>query len=132
MLLKKNIMRIKKVEMSSIAVSVVLGSIGIMSSSYYYLYYYTTQNENEIENITSIKHVVSYLKKVSNMKETDDLIDHILVVLDKYPLSDECLQRLSRLHMQYGDGYGMNSYAINLLWSTVLFSYTTDTTKIKS
>lgn len=118
--------------MSSIAVSAVLGSIGIMSSSYYYLYHYSVSKENEIEDITSIKDVVNYLKKIGQMKETDDIMDHILVSLDKHPLSDECIQRLSRLHMKHGAGLGINSYAINLLWSTVLFSYTTETTNIKS
>ena len=115
--------------MSSIVVNAFLAGIGIMSSSYYYVYHYTKPNVNEIEDITSIKDVVIYLKKMAKKTETDDLVDNILVLLDKHPLSDECIQRLSRLHMKYGYGYGMNSYAINLLWSTILFSYTT---RIKS
>lgn len=116
--------------MSSLTLSVILGGVGLMSSTFYYFYNYIEAQKNEIESITSIEDVVLYVKKIAKMKDTDGIIDHILICLNSKPLSDECIQRLCIIHKEHGKGLGIDGYAINLLWSTIIFSYTTDTTKI--
>jgi len=75
---------------------------------------------NNIEEIKTIEHAITFLQNLSVNKSTENITDSIIEHLEKSPLSDETISRISKLHYEYGDDKGIKGYAINMLWSCIL------------
>lgn len=112
--------------MSTILISVGLGSIGVIISYMTYIEYTEKNTMNKIEHIKNIKNVVMYIQNIARKKPTDDILEYLINDLLKNPLTDNCLIRISALHKQYGEDLGREGYAINVLWSAILFTQIQD------
>ena len=77
--------------------------------------------KDKVNNIKTIKDVVRLLQLIGAKAPTEDICEKLVNNFQKNPLSESCLITLSKLHKQYGNDSGMNGYAINMLWSCVVF-----------
>lgn len=68
----------------------------------------------------SIEDVVALLNHLVDKKES--LEDSIVRYLQKIEISENALQHISTLHKMYGKDLGVNGFAINVLWSCMLYS----------
>jgi len=108
--------------------TISLGLVSLYISSYYISFSKISQNISEkiypihkrIEQIKEIEDVIKLLQFLAKRNPTEDVADKIVNNLNKYGLSDNTIQRLSRMHMKYASDYGVKGYAINMLWSCVV------------
>lgn len=111
--------------MTTLLLTIGFGSVGAIFSYFTYHTYNQVRHKyvrmNQIEHLKSIRQVVTYIQSIARKKPTDDLLEYLIDTIMDKPLSDECLQRISDLHKKYADGLGRESFAINLLWSAILF-----------
>ena len=77
--------------------------------------------QSSLDKIKNIHHAVRLLQNIARTKPTEDVVSHIECMIVEYGIIETTLVRLSRLQKQYGNGQGKESYAINLIWSTVVF-----------
>lgn len=98
---------------------IVLGSLFIYSI--HKRYSKPKEIKDKVNNIKTIKDVVRLLQSIGAKAPTEDICEKLVDNFKKNPLSESCLITLSNLHKQYGNDPGMNGYAINMLWSCVVF-----------
>lgn len=77
--------------------------------------------KDKVNNVKTIKDVVRLLQSMGSKAPTEDICEKLVNNFKKNPPSESCLITLSNLHKQYGNDSGMNGYAINMLWSCVVF-----------
>ena len=100
-----------------------LGMIGVGCGGY--LYYH--RSRPDLESIRDIQDVVDYIHHISQMtRSTERLVAHISDTVREDGISEACLQTLSDLHKAYGSDNGINGYAVNLLWSTIVYEVSRD------
>ena len=75
-----------------------------------------------IEKVSTIKDVIDILVTITKQNETDELVEMIVNEVREHPLSETSLIRISNLHQEFGKSDGKEGYAINVLWSSILFS----------
>tara|TARA_Y100000748_G_C15119938_1_gene341797 strand:+ start:67 stop:426 length:360 start_codon:yes stop_codon:yes gene_type:complete len=111
-------------------------TIGVSLYASSYLFYYPRKFQelseimypihDRIERIRKIEDIIKLLQFLARTNPTEDVADKIVAVLNMNALSDESVQRLSRLHMKYGSDNGIKGYAINMLWSCIVLQNSSD------
>ena len=75
-----------------------------------------------IEKVSTIKDVIDILVTITKQNETDELVEMIVNEVKEHPLSETSLIRISNLHQEFGKSDGKEGYAINVLWSSIIYS----------
>jgi predicted NAD/FAD-binding protein len=76
----------------------------------------------QIEKVSTIKDVIDILVTIAKENETDELVDMIVNEVRDHPLSEASLIRISDLHQEFGISDGREGFAINVLWSSIIYS----------
>ena len=75
-----------------------------------------------IEKVSTIKDVIDILVTITKQNETDEIVEMIVDEVKRHPLSEASLIRISDLHKEFGKSDGKEGYAINVLWSSIIYS----------
>ena len=97
-----------------------IGTIGAVGSGSVaaYLLYSRTRGIGTLEDVRTIDDVVALLSDKAS-QTTDDLLTQVYQYTMDHGISENCVQIISRLHMQYGLDLGIHGYAINTVWAGV-------------
>ena len=99
---------------------------------YRYLYLkiirYYISNINNINDVINLFYIIDYIKKCNN---TDDNMGLIVDSLNKYPLTEIELQKISLLEQQFNSSKDIEGYVITVLWLSIIYYIDTTFTKEK-
>lgn len=74
---------------------------------------------DDLERATSCKDIVQLCKRIG--KSSDAMTDELITAFSLQPLSETCMSKLSELHKAHGSDLGENGFAINVVWSAVVY-----------
>ena len=99
---------------------------------YRYLYLkiirYYISNINNINDVLNLFYIIDNIKKCNN---TDDNMSLIIDSLNKYPLTEIELQKISLLEQQFNSNKNIEGYVITVLWLSIIYYIDTTFTKEK-
>lgn len=102
----------------------------------YSKFFYNKYLRYRIENINTIQDIINIFNNIKYFNRnccTDDIINILINVIEKYPISEEKLQKISLLQQQYDKTFGIEDFTVLVLWTCILYciekQYNTDKNK---
>ena len=75
---------------------------------------------DRIEACRTVDDVVAVLQDVGRGTSTERLAELIAVSAEQRGITENGVERLSRIHASYGADLGLRGYAINFLWACIV------------
>ena len=100
-----------------------MGGTGMVGLTTYMTRDRMTPCEFSIDDIFTIEDVIFCLHSIAQVDTScDDLSSQIVQCVQEFGIREDSLARLSRMHIEYGADVGSYGYAINVMWSAIVYA----------